>query len=271
LKSNWAFDQKAYEQLNKAREAVVRDLIAQLKVVLPFATAVDIGCGVGHFSNVLDSLGLNVLGLDAREQNVLEARRRYPHIRFEVMNVEDLRLLQFGQFDLVFCFGLLYHLENPFQSIRNMSSMTTQVALLEGVCYPSRESMMVLVDEDDLDDQGVNNIAFYPTETCLIKMLFRSGYTYCFLPRSMPDHPFYNPPEGPFRYRTLLVASKHPLKLASLIPQAVPISELRAWHLVPMRTVGKRASKLLDFLETIARPKRTAMRTQHSASPKGEK
>lgn len=271
MKRDWAFDQKAYEELNVARETVVRDLIPQLKAVLPLTTAVDIGCGVGYFSNVLRSLGLHVLGLDAREENVLEARRRYPHIRFEVMNVEDPRLLEFGQFDLVFCFGLLYHLENPFQAIRNLSSMTAQFALLEGVCYPSSESMMVLVDEDDLDDQGVNNIAFYPSETCLLKMLYRSGYTSSFLPRTMPAHPFYNPRAGSFRYRTLLAASKHPLKLASLIPQPVPVSELRAWHLVPMRTVSKRASKLLDFLGSITRPKQTVMRTEHPASPNGKK
>jgi SAM-dependent methyltransferase len=267
LKTDWAFDQKAYEHLNTARETVVRDLVQQLRGILPLATAVDIGCGVGYFSSVLDSTGLKVLGLDAREQNVLEARRRYPHIQFEVMNVEDPCVLEFGHFDLVFCFGLLYHLENPFQAVRNMSSMTTQVALLEGVCYPSAESLMVLVDEDDLDDQGINHIAFYPSEISLIKMLLRSGYTSCFLPRTMPDHSFYHPPKGSFRYRTLLIASKQPLRLASLIPQAAPESELRAWHLVPMRTVGDRASKFLDLLERITRLKHRVSR-QKLGDPK---
>ena len=271
MKSDWAFDQQIYEELNVAREAVVRDLVPQLKATLPLTTAVDIGCGVGYFSNVLHSLGLNVLGLDAREENVLEARRRYPYLRFEIMNIEDSRLLQFGEFDLVFCFGLLYHLENPFQAIRNLSAMTAKFALLEGVCYPSSESMMVLVDEDDLNDQGVNHIAFYPSELCLLKMLYRSGYASCFLPRTMPAHPVYNPPEGSFRYRTLLAASKHPLEMPSLIPQPAPASELRAWHLVPMRTVGRRASKLLDFLESITRPKRAHLDRGRPASTNGGK
>lgn len=266
MKTEWVFDQKIYEELNTAREGVVRELVPQLKRAMPMATAVDIGCGVGYFSDVLHSLGLNVLGLDAREQNVLEARRRYPHLRFETMNAEDPRLLELGQFDLVFCFGLLYHLENPFRTIRTMSAMTAQFALLEGVCYPSKESVMVLVDENDLNDQGVANIAFVPSEACLLKMLYRSGFSSCFLPRAMPDHSYYRQSTQIFRLRTLLAASKQPMQLASLIPQPVPSSELRAWNLVPMRTVGRRALKVLDFLQRITGPKSGA----NGASVKGE-
>ena len=271
MKSNSTFDQKAYEELNPAREAVVRKIVANIKTVRPLNAAVDIGCGTGYFSNILHSLGLNVLGLDAREENVLEARRRYPHLRFEVMNAEDPRLLQFGTFDLVFCFGLLYHLENPFQAIRSMSAMTSNVAMLEGICYPSSESVMVLVDEDDLNDQGVNHIAFYPSELCLLKMLYRAGFASCFLPRSMPAHAFYNPPEGSFRHRTLLVASKQTLELPTLVPMPVPESELRAWHLVPMRTVGKRALKVLNFVESITRRKTRPAADDQSHTTNGNK
>ena len=30
------------------------------------------------------------------------------------MNIEDLYLLTGGEFDISFCFGILYHLENPY-------------------------------------------------------------------------------------------------------------------------------------------------------------
>jgi hypothetical protein len=131
--------------------------------------------------------------------------------------------------------------------------------------------MMVLVDEDDLNDQGVANIAFYPSESCLLKMLYRSGFISCFLPRVMPAHAFYNPPADSFRYRTLLAATKRPLQLDALVPQPVPVSELRAWHLVPMRKVGKRASKLLDFIQSIAKPRREPTKTKHAVTVDGEK
>lgn len=255
MKNEWAFDQQIYRELNAAREATVRELIPQLKRLMPIATAVDIGCGVGYFSDVLHSLGLKVLGLDAREQNVLEARRRYPHLRFETMDAEDQGLIGFGQFDLVFCFGLLYHLENPFRTIRSINKMAAQVALLEGVCYPSKESVMVLVDENSLDDQGVANIAFVPSEACLLKMLYRSGFASCFLPISLPEHSYYHQKVETFRLRTLLVASKHPVQMDSLISQPVPSTEVRAWSFIPMRTVGRRASKVLNLLQKMTRPK----------------
>ena len=47
---------------------------------------------------------------------------------------------------------------------------------------------MALVDEGKTEDQGLNHIAFYPTEACLIKMLYRSGYSHVYVFNVPPDH-----------------------------------------------------------------------------------
>jgi orotate phosphoribosyltransferase len=50
--------------------------------------AADAGCGVGFFSQTLAECGLNVCGFDGREENVAEARRRFPQIPFEQADKE---------------------------------------------------------------------------------------------------------------------------------------------------------------------------------------
>src|SRR5207237_469295 len=90
----------------------------------------DAGCGVGFFSQTLVECGLNVHGFDARGENVAEARRRFPHIPFEKGDIVERAILQLGEFDLVLCFGLLYHLENPLVAIRNLRVLTKKWVLL---------------------------------------------------------------------------------------------------------------------------------------------
>ncbi|MEV5297332.1 class I SAM-dependent DNA methyltransferase [Amycolatopsis methanolica] len=52
----------------------------------------DIGCGTGRVTTYLDSLGVPVFGIDLSPGMLAEARRRYPHLRFEVGTMSDLAL-----------------------------------------------------------------------------------------------------------------------------------------------------------------------------------
>ena len=72
------FDQKEYRQLIEARGDTAQHVVTRLKPALGLANAVDAGCGVGFFSHTLAECGLNVCGFDGREENVTEARRRFP-------------------------------------------------------------------------------------------------------------------------------------------------------------------------------------------------
>src|SRR5262249_7759633 len=150
--------------------------------------AIDVGCGLGYFSALLKSLGFDVTAIDGRQQNVEEAARRHPGIVFKRCDAQSPELVQFGKFDLVFCFGLLYHLENPFLTIPYLLEMTKKLLLVEGVIYPGRDPVMGLVDEGATEDQGLNHVAFYPTESCLVKMLYRSGFARVYRFAPLADH-----------------------------------------------------------------------------------
>ena len=60
--------------------------------------------------------------------------------------------------------------------------------LVEGLIYPGDDPIMGLVDETEYEDQGFRNFAFYPTEACLLKMLYRAGYANVYRFLMLPAH-----------------------------------------------------------------------------------
>jgi hypothetical protein len=80
-------------------------------------------------------------------------------------------ILQLGWFDLVLCFGLLYHLENPLRAIRHLRGLTEKCLLLESMCLPEEKPSMLLREEPRQEDQSLTDVACYPSEGSLVKML----------------------------------------------------------------------------------------------------
>ena len=223
------FDYQHYELLNRARGRVVRELLDQLSQSLRLRTAVDVGCGLGYFSEMLNSLGLQVVGADGRKENAEEASRRVPTVNFHTMNAEDIEIRSLGIFDLCFCFGLLYHLENPFIAIRHLHAMTRSLLLVEGLIYPGDEPIMGLVEETPFEDQGLRHYAFYPTEACLVKMMYLAGFANVYRIAKAPDHPGYSRRGEAPKKRTILAASHEPLTCSLLVRVAEPASAIKPW------------------------------------------
>ena len=223
------FDFEHYERLNATRSIVVGDILSQLKYQLRLETAIDVGCGVGYFSAYLHSRGLQVTAVDGRKDNAEEAGRRVPQVSFHTINAEDFALRDLGQYDLVLCFGLLYHLENPFVAIRHLHALTKHLLLVESVIFPGAEPMMALVDEELHEDQGLNHLAFYPTESCLVKLMYRAGFDNVYRFSRMPKHGHYHATEGTRRTRTMLAASRGPLQTNLLEPMEEQHVDIKPW------------------------------------------
>ena len=81
------FDQRQYRKLIAARAETIRRVVVKLKAELRLERALDAGCGVGFFSKTLEECGLNVCGFDGRGENIVEARKRFPHLPFEKADI----------------------------------------------------------------------------------------------------------------------------------------------------------------------------------------
>ncbi|HLW23821.1 MAG TPA: trans-aconitate 2-methyltransferase [Steroidobacteraceae bacterium] len=87
-KDTWSAGQ--YVLFERERTRPVHDLLAAVPLGAP-RRAVDLGCGPGNSTELLARRypGADVLGLDSSPDMVAAARRRLPHVRFEVRDLRE--------------------------------------------------------------------------------------------------------------------------------------------------------------------------------------
>jgi SAM-dependent methyltransferase len=217
------FDEPYYLAINRARWVVAERTLEGLRDAggARLRTCLDVGCGPGWFSERLAARGLEVVGLDGRAATVAEARRRCPAIRFEHGDVESESLAErLGRFDLVFCFGLLYHTENPFRVVRNLRRMADKLLFAETMVIPDEVPCARLVAENVNETQGLTHYAFVPSRACVVKMLQAAGFRHVYEDVGSVDHEDFRETAARHRRRAVFVASAELLGLDHLV--AVP-------------------------------------------------
>lgn len=214
--SELPFDMSHYLEIDNARMQHL-DLI---DIGCQGKTLLDVGCGIGRFSDYWASKGCKVLGIDARETNIRMMRERYPYIDAVTANVESEPFVQVGTFDIVFCYGLLYHTENPTRVLRNLAAVTKEALLLETAISISNEAIVKFALEGPGDDQALRSIACRPSERYLIMILAECNFPYIYMPTVWPQHPQFSrhaytgrgKTVGGNLTRTIMIASRLPIE-----------------------------------------------------------
>lgn len=201
------FENESYRQMNECRGHWLRETLPALVSEGRLKTALDAGSGLGYFSGLLArEFGFEVTAFDARTENVRLASHPYPDVHFLVDDVEELHTLAGQKWDLVLCFGLLYHLENPFRAIRNLRAATGRYLLAESRVAPASMGA-ALVEEPATADQALRLVAVVPGEATLAKMLYAAGFAAVYKPRMLPSGPEFSPSLLRRRTRTIMLAS----------------------------------------------------------------
>jgi tRNA (mo5U34)-methyltransferase len=96
----------------------------------------DLGCAEGFFSFEAERRGASeVVSLDfdpeMARRFALCAEAFDSSIRAHTMSVDDIDPGRFGTFDLVMCFGLLYHLPDPLLAMEKIASVTSGSLLVQ--------------------------------------------------------------------------------------------------------------------------------------------
>jgi 2-polyprenyl-3-methyl-5-hydroxy-6-metoxy-1,4-benzoquinol methylase len=120
----------------KNRLSVIDRLIPHTRDSLK---ALDVGCAIGVFTNLLHRKGYEVLGIDTNKELVTFAKNRYPHCKFKLMNALHLDLSP-SSFDFVLALELIEHLNNPHKLLENIY----QVLKKDGVVLLSTPNRLSL-------------------------------------------------------------------------------------------------------------------------------
>jgi SAM-dependent methyltransferase len=179
------FDDDLALTINRAR----LDFLTTLELPLAGKRVLDAGCGVGHHTAFYTSRGCRVVGIDGRPENIAAMARLYPDVEGHVGDLQQMDLDSMGLFDIVHCFGLLYHLESPIIALRRLAAVCVGQLLLETMVCDANQPVMVLVDETSHANQALAGMGCRPSPSFVAMTLDRLGFPYVYGTSSPPAHP----------------------------------------------------------------------------------
>jgi trans-aconitate methyltransferase len=79
----------------------------------------DVGCGTGHLTEQIATLGAKVVGVDRSAEMIQQAREKYPALQFEVVDAREIAFAE--PFDAVFSNATLHWISEPERVINGIA------------------------------------------------------------------------------------------------------------------------------------------------------
>jgi 2-polyprenyl-3-methyl-5-hydroxy-6-metoxy-1,4-benzoquinol methylase len=176
---------------------VIPKPIAELRVL-------DLACLEGLYGLEFASHGAEVIAIEAREPNIAKARFAgealgLNNISFVQDDVRNLNVAKYGEFDVVLCLGIFYHLTVPdvflfceriFEVCKRLAIVDTHIALESNASYlhnqreyfgwTFREHATDASEEDRLKNLWAsidNETSFWFTRPSIYNLLANVGFT----------------------------------------------------------------------------------------------
>ncbi len=134
---------------------------------------IDVASNAGGFSVEAAKHGAEyVLGIDVADRyleqaNFIKRALELSQIEFKKMRMEDCSAQNIGMYDIAFCFGILYHLENPVYAMKKLASVTQEIMVVDAnvIQTPfSRNSMWKMNVPRVLETDDKSTTALWRTE-----------------------------------------------------------------------------------------------------------
>lgn len=224
-----AFRYRDYLRLNQRR----LEHLASLNLNLQGRRVLEVGAGVGDLTGFWVERGCTVRSTDARPDHLRLIAHTYgPEQRVSVGLLDlDIPPVFTGEpFDIVFAYGLLYHLSDPIAGLAYMAAACGDAATGNGlllletcVSFGDDEALHPVSEDRAVPSQALSGQGCRPTRAW-VRTRLREAFPHVYVPRAQPDHaefpldwaPTAAPRPGQLT-RAVFVASRAPLNNPLLI------------------------------------------------------
>jgi hypothetical protein len=207
--------------------------LASLRIPVAGMSVLEVGAGIGDHSHYYIDRGCDITITEAREENLAILTKRYPHHHVQFLDIERPADIQGSPFDLVHCYGLLYHLSNPKQALAFLSRQTKGMLFLEScVSWGNSDAENPMPEPQEDPTQSFSGTGCRPTRAWILDQL-QSHFDHVYLPLTQPWHEEFpldwNAPEAHAAtlQRAVFIASRKRLSNNGILLTALPARQTR--------------------------------------------
>lgn len=222
------FGSPSYQRHNARRQ----EHLSSLNLPLHDRSVLEVGAGIGDHTSFFLDRGCTVTATEAREQNLTVLRQRFPNLDVRQLDVDRPDAAEITEsFDIVYCYGLLYHLSQPAEAIAFLSARCRDLLLLETCVSVGEEDELVSLEEDVQNPtQSYCGSGCRPTRRWVFNRL-QEHFAHVYLPTTQPWHEQFPidwsaTPEPGTLVRAVFVASHDKINDPHLVP-SIPMTQDR--------------------------------------------
>lgn len=186
----------------------------------------EIGAGIGDHTYYLLIKGAKVTSTDARPELVERLKSRFGNDCFTLDAEKDIEMLKnLPHFDIIYCYGLLYHLGKPADFLAALKGKCDILLLETCVSSDHRETGPYVVDENPADPtQASSGKGCRPSRNWIVNQL-NQIFQYVYFPITQPFHPQFpldwnkEIEDRDELIRSIFIGSNHELTNANLTNQ----------------------------------------------------
>lgn len=226
------FHDWAYLRHNARRQ----EHLATLGLDLSDKSVLEVAAGIGDHTTFFLDRGCQVTSTEPRAQNLDVLRRRFlseSAVTVESLDLDGALPTDAPHYDVVYCYGALYHLSRPAEAIAWMCDRTEGLLLLETCVSMSNEDSPFPVNEiASSPSQAITGIGCRPSRVWVMNRL-KEKLPHVYVTVTQPWHEEFpldwtaaQAPSSNGLTRAVFVASRSPLNLPSL-SEELPMMQRR--------------------------------------------
>ncbi len=207
------FATDGYRAINKARQIHLGGLGLELED----RRVLELGAGVGDHTLFWVRRGCIVTSVDGRQENLDKIRQRYPTVTCVQYDL-DHSDWPFSCYDIIYAYGILYHLQDPIAALERWARDSNTLLILETVVSRD-DNPYIKVENSESSTACLHGECVWPSIKDIVDTLQACG-RYVYRPVNVPNHEEFPsdwsdlPPTGSIR--AVFIASRKELSLPTL-------------------------------------------------------